>query len=82
MAHYLIQAAYTSEAWANQIKNPSNRLEQVNQMMASCRLHGSGSSPLKTAVLNRNGVTASTLRVRRRPVSWEPPELEGNALLT
>ncbi len=35
MAHYLIQASYTSEAWAAQIKNPSNRLEQVNKMMAA-----------------------------------------------
>ena len=29
MAHYLLQVSYTSEAWANQIKNPQNRIEVV-----------------------------------------------------
>ena len=29
MAKYLVQAAYTSEAWAAQISNPQNRLEAV-----------------------------------------------------
>ncbi len=27
MAHYLVQAAYTPEAWAAQLKDPRNRLE-------------------------------------------------------
>ena len=29
MPHYLIQAAYTGEAWGAQIKNPRNRVEQL-----------------------------------------------------
>ena len=33
MAKYLIQAAYTGEAWAAQIKNPQNRLEAVGAVV-------------------------------------------------
>jgi uncharacterized protein with GYD domain len=29
MAHYLVQLAYTPEAWAAQLKNPQNRVEAV-----------------------------------------------------
>lgn len=29
MAYYLIQAAYTGESWATQIRNPQNRLDQL-----------------------------------------------------
>ena len=29
MAHYLIQVAYTPEAWAALVKNPQNRIEAV-----------------------------------------------------
>jgi uncharacterized protein with GYD domain len=29
MAYYLVQASYTSEAWAAQVANPQNRLEQL-----------------------------------------------------
>ena len=29
MAHYLVQLAYTPEAWAAQLKNPQNRIEVV-----------------------------------------------------
>jgi uncharacterized protein with GYD domain len=29
MARYLFQAAYTSEAWAAQVKNPQNRIEVI-----------------------------------------------------
>lgn len=29
MPHYLVQLAYTPEAWANQLKNPQNRIEVV-----------------------------------------------------
>ena len=29
MAKFLLLVSYTSEAWANQIKNPSNRIEAV-----------------------------------------------------
>ena len=35
MPHYLIQASYTSEAWAAQIKNPVDRLAQVDEMMSA-----------------------------------------------
>ena len=35
MAHYLIQASYTSGAWAAQIKDPQNRIEQVGKMFAA-----------------------------------------------
>jgi len=31
MPHYLIQAAYTSEAWQAMIKNPQNRTEMVRR---------------------------------------------------
>jgi uncharacterized protein with GYD domain len=31
MAHYLLQVAYTSEAWANMLKNPHDRLEIVTK---------------------------------------------------
>ena len=29
MAHYLVQVAYTSEAWANLVKKPQSRMEVV-----------------------------------------------------
>ena len=35
MAHYLVQASYSSGSWAAQIKNPQNRIEQVGKMFAS-----------------------------------------------
>ncbi len=34
MARYLIQISYTSDSWATQIKNPTNRLEVVGEMLA------------------------------------------------
>jgi uncharacterized protein with GYD domain len=34
MARYLIQVSYTPESWAAQIKNPTNRLEAVAEMLA------------------------------------------------
>jgi uncharacterized protein with GYD domain len=33
MARYLLQVAYTPEAWGAQLKNPQNRLEIVNLLM-------------------------------------------------
>lgn len=33
MAYYLIQVAYTPEAWATQIKNPQNRIEAVRPVV-------------------------------------------------
>ena len=39
MAYYLIQVAYTPEAWAAQIKNPQNRIEAVRPVVE--RLGGS-----------------------------------------
>ena len=35
MAHYLVQASYTSGSWADQIKDPQNRIEQVGKMFAA-----------------------------------------------
>src|SRR5271157_3046576 len=31
MAHYLLQAAYTSEAWANMVKNPQDRIGIISK---------------------------------------------------
>lgn len=33
MAYYLVQAAYTGEAWGAQIKNPQNRIEALTPMV-------------------------------------------------
>ena len=33
MAHYLLQVAYTPEAWASQLKNPQNRVEVVRPLL-------------------------------------------------
>jgi uncharacterized protein with GYD domain len=33
MARYLFQAAYTSEAWAAQVKNPQNRIDVVRPVI-------------------------------------------------
>lgn len=33
MALYLLQAAYTPESWANQVKNPRNRIEDLRSML-------------------------------------------------
>jgi len=33
MPHYLIQAAYTSEAWAAMVKNPQDRIEAVRPVV-------------------------------------------------
>jgi uncharacterized protein with GYD domain len=33
MAHYLFQAAYTSEAWAAQVKNPQNRIDVIRPVI-------------------------------------------------
>ncbi|MFQ5875984.1 MAG: GYD domain-containing protein [Dehalococcoidia bacterium] len=35
MAYYLLQAAYTSEAWAAQVKDPRNRLEVIRPVVES-----------------------------------------------
>ncbi len=35
MPHYLIRASFTSEAWANLIKNPQNRREVVAKAIES-----------------------------------------------
>src|SRR3989304_3290120 len=34
MASYLIQASYTPEAWAAQVKNPQNRIEALRPVVA------------------------------------------------
>lgn len=33
MAHYLVQLAYTPEAWAAQLKNPQSRVEVVRPLL-------------------------------------------------
>jgi uncharacterized protein with GYD domain len=33
MARYLLQAAYTPEAWGAQLKNPQNRVEIVSELL-------------------------------------------------
>ena len=33
MAHYLLQVAYTPEAWANIVKNPHNRIDAVRPVV-------------------------------------------------
>jgi uncharacterized protein with GYD domain len=33
MAHYLLEVAYTPEAWAAQIKSPQNRIEIVGKVL-------------------------------------------------
>ena len=35
MAQYLFQAAYSTEAWAAQVKNPQNRIEAVRSSIES-----------------------------------------------
>ena len=35
MAHYLIQGAYTSEAWAGLVKNPEDRTAVVRAALES-----------------------------------------------
>ena len=33
MAHYLIEVAYTSEAWAAQVSSPQNRIEAIRPVI-------------------------------------------------
>jgi uncharacterized protein with GYD domain len=33
MAHYLIEVAYTAEAWAAQVSNPQNRIEAIRPVI-------------------------------------------------
>jgi uncharacterized protein with GYD domain len=33
MAHFLVQVAYTSEAWASLVKSPQNRIEVVSKVI-------------------------------------------------
>ncbi len=33
MAHYLIQAAYTSDAWASMVKDPQDRIEVIRPVV-------------------------------------------------
>lgn len=33
MAHYLLQAAYTPEGWAAQVKSPQNRIEAIRPVV-------------------------------------------------
>lgn len=38
MPLYLLQAAYTSEAWANQVKNPRNRIDDLRGMLENTEI--------------------------------------------
>jgi uncharacterized protein with GYD domain len=42
MPYYLVQAAYTPEAWAAMVKNPQNRAEAIRPMIEKLggKLHG------------------------------------------
>jgi uncharacterized protein with GYD domain len=33
MPHYLLQAAYTNEAWSNLVKNPQNRVDAIRPVV-------------------------------------------------
>jgi uncharacterized protein with GYD domain len=33
MPHYLVQVAYTPDAWSHMVKNPANRTEQIRPMV-------------------------------------------------
>jgi uncharacterized protein with GYD domain len=33
MGHYLIEVAYTSEAWAAQVSSPQNRIEAIRPVI-------------------------------------------------
>jgi uncharacterized protein with GYD domain len=33
MAHYLLQASYTNDAWAAQVSNPQNRMEVIRPVI-------------------------------------------------
>ena len=35
MAHYLFQAAYTSDAWATMVKDPQDRIEAIRPVVES-----------------------------------------------
>ena len=35
MAHYLFQAAYTSDGWAAMVKNPQDRIEAIRPVLES-----------------------------------------------
>ena len=35
MPYFMVQASYTGEAWGAQIKNPTNRIEQLKPIVAS-----------------------------------------------
>lgn len=43
MAHYLVQVAYTADAWASLVKNPQNRIDVVSKAIENLGgklLHG------------------------------------------
>ena len=48
MPLYMYQAAYTSESWAAQLKNPQNRIETVGRQ--ACEAVGGAPSTCSAAV--------------------------------
>ena len=70
MAKYMIQASYSAEAWAAQIKNPMNRMEVVGKQMAAmgCKLIDGymtfGDSALVLIVDAPDNITAAGMLIK------------------
>ena len=70
MAKYMIQASYSAEAWAAQIKNPMNRMEVVGKQMAAmgCKLIDGymtfGDSDLVIIVDAPDNITAAGMLIK------------------
>jgi len=69
MASYLIQASYTPEAWAAQVKNPQNRIEALRPVVAQsggkivCGYYTFGEYDIMLIVEGMDNVTAAALSV-------------------
>ncbi len=67
MARYLIQAAYTPEAWAAQLKNPQDRTKAVQGMLdklggrIECFYYAFGASDIVTIADLPNNVSAAAI---------------------
>ena len=67
MAYYLIQLAYTPEAWGTQIRNPQNRIEAVRPVVEQaggtieCAYFAFGDYDLVTIFQVPDNVTAASL---------------------
>jgi uncharacterized protein with GYD domain len=67
VAYYLIQLAYTPEAWGTQIRNPQNRIEAVRPVVEQaggtieCAYFAFGDYDLVTIFQVPDNVTAASL---------------------